>query len=177
MGIILEMGTLPRHNHLAGSLFASMFELFKLGKVYILQEQCMLVIAGKKYSGNERLIDVNKLENPVAFRLEDINKLDFVQPDFLLFDRNIFVQNISTSKTSGIPDLIVEVWSESNDELERDMKKRIYSSSDMCEHWYIEQNSNIVDCWVGKKELPKQNIKHILKTLNGLEFDLRHLTL
>ena len=38
----MEMGTLPRHNHLASSFFAEVSGLFKMKMVYPLQENCLL---------------------------------------------------------------------------------------------------------------------------------------
>ena len=175
--LVIEMGALPRHNHLVGSFLISIGELFKQKKVYPLMENCMLCFGGNRWSEEPILIDVELIGNMILFRTEVINKLDFVQPDFLLFQKNQYVQNEITSKTAGVPDLIVEVWSESNSQLERDFKKKLYSSNPKCEHWYLEQNSNLVECWLGKTRLANQNLKNVLCTKNNLQFDLKHLAL
>ena len=138
-----EMGTLPRHNHLASSFFSEVFHLFKKKQVYPLQENCLLCFAGRRYSCDERLILVEDIQDIKTFRLEIIDKLDYVQPGFLMFMENRFAQNSSTSKTAGVPDLVVEIWSDSNSAEERDFKKRLYSSSPRCEHWYLTQNANL----------------------------------
>ena len=167
---LLRMGTYPRHNHLVSSFFVEVGHLFKKKEVYPLQENCFLVHYGKKYSGEERLVDALALSD-----LTVIDELGVIQPDFLLFQHNKFVQSGSTLRTAGIPDLVVEVWSKSNDNLEREMKFRIYSSSPICEHWYLTQDSNIVECFKGTKALTNQNLTHILRSTSGLEFDLTHL--
>ena len=172
MDNLLRMGTYPRHNHLASSFFSDIFHLFKKKIVYPLQENCYLAFHGKKYSGDERLIDASEILD-----LDLLEELDVIQPDFLVFKDNPFIQSKSTFKTAGIPDLVVEIWSKSNDRLEKEMKFRIYSSSDLCEHWYLTQDSNDVECYIGKKKLPNQTISAKLITRSGLEFDLTHLAL
>ena len=172
---VMEMGTLPRHNHIAMSLSYSVFDLFKKKKLYPLQENCMLCFQGKRYSGNESLIDTDMIENKEVYIYEYINKLDFVQPDFLFFAKNPFLQNESTSKTIGIPDLVVEIWSESNSVAERDFKKRLYATSDKCEFWEIVQETGKVSAYCGKKFSWEDSLVNVLYTKNGLTFDLRHL--
>ena len=167
---LLRMGTYPRHNHLVSSFFVEVGHLFKKKKVYPLQENCFLVHFGKKYSGEERLVDASAVPD-----LTVLDELEVVQPDFLLFQRNKFVQTSSTLRTAGIPDLVVEVWSKSNDKYEREMKFRIYSSSPMCEHWYLTQDSNVVECFKGTCALPSQDLSRVLKSTGGLEFDLTHM--
>lgn len=169
---LLRMGTLPRHNHLVSTFFGNIFSLFQKKELYPLQENCYLVLYGKKYSNDERLVDPNTLSD-----ISILEELDVIQPDFLLFQHNPYVQSPSTMRTAGIPDLVVEVWSKSNDSLERDMKFRIYASHPGCEHWYVEQDSNVVKCFKGKDPLPDQNLKDMLRTTTGLEFDLTHLAL
>lgn len=169
---MLRMGTLPRHNHLVSTFFGNIFPLFQKKMLYPLQENCYLVLYGKKYSNDERLVDPSTISD-----VSILEELDVVQPDFLLFHKNPYVQSPSTLRTAGIPDLVVEVWSKSNDQLERNMKFRIYSSHPDCEHWYMEQDSNIVKCYKGKNPLPDQDLKEILITTNGLNFNLTHLAL
>ena len=73
--------------------------------------------------------------------------------------------------------MIVEVWSESNTVEEREWKFNLYSSSDETEHWYVDQDSNTVKCYFWHNELPDQCLTRILRTQDGIEFDLRHLAL
>ena len=175
MSYIIEMGTLTRHNNLSSSFLPNIWDLFRNKEVFALQENCMLCFNGRRYSGLEELIDLDKIEDLTTFKLEIINKLDFVQPDFFMYYKNRYIQNKSTSKTAGVPDLVVEVWSESNSFEERKFKKSLYGSSDKCEFWEIEQDSNYLKAHLGTKELWEKSIDSLIYSQNGLCFDLRHL--
>ena len=171
--------TFPRHGHLVTGFFPNVWEMFKKKELYHLQEEQILAFNGKKYSGEEQLIDITLLDEIDKTRLvrSGIDTLDFVQPDFLYFKNNVFLQSTNLLRTIGVPDLIIEVWSDNNYEHERDMKFRLYSSSPKCEHWYLSQDSNIVQCYIGRQELIPQSLKNILVTLDNIAFDLRHLAL
>jgi len=45
------------------------------------------------------------------------------------------------------------------------------------EHWYIEQNSNEIICYLGSSRIENQTLSDILVTRNGLKFDLRYLAI
>ena len=172
-----NMAALPRHGHIVSTFFANIFSLFKEKKVYALQEQHALVFYGKKWSKEERLVDVSALENAGEFKSLVIDELDFVQPDFMMFKDNPFLQSANTLKTAGVPDLVVEVWSRSNTHEERGMKHSLYSSHGKCEHWYLTHDSNKVECWLGKSEMKPQALTDVLVTRHGIEFDLRYLAI
>ena len=74
---------------------------------------------------------------------KDINYFYTVQPDLMLFKENDWVVNDFETRYAGCPDLILEVWSEANDELYRNFKKNLYKTSNTTEHWYITQDSNL----------------------------------
>jgi Uma2 family endonuclease len=148
-------------------------------EVDILTSECALAHWGSKRKSGElcRLIDIDVLEDAGHFTKSTINHLEYVQPDFVLFKNNPFVVNEFETVTAGCPDLIVEIWSESNSKLEKEFKFNLYSSSDKTEHWYIEQGSNNVACFIGKEILPTQSLLNILKTNNGIEFDLQKMAI
>ena len=175
----LQLMTTVRHNRLIMNLFPNILDLFKRGEIYPFQEQCGLVLFGTKFAGDETLVDVSLLPECDRARLlkSGIDELQYVQPDFLYFKQNKFLQNYSATRIAGVPDLVIEVWSNSNYEYEREMKFRLYSSSPKCEHWYLSQDSNDVQCYVGRQELPRQSLCNTLVTLDALTFDLRHLAL
>ena len=172
-----KMATFPRHGHLVTAFFPNILHLFKNKQIYYLQEEQILVFKGKKYSGEEELIDPIEISDIETYIEQVVDLLDFVQPDFLFFKKNKFKQTKNTLKTIGVPDLVVEVWSQSNDEHEREMKFRLYSSKENCEHWYLTQTSNEVACYMGKTKLPTQYLTDILKTNDGITFDLRYLAM
>jgi len=93
------------------------------------------------------------------------------------FSTNKFIINDNETRIAGFPNLIVEVWAKSNSDVDKEFLKYLYSTSDETEHWYIEQDSNIVECWYGDKRIEDKNLKDILKTKDGIEFDLRYLKL
>ena len=109
--------------------------------------------------------------------LQAIDTLDFVQPDFMLFQKNPFITNKSEWKIVGQPDLIVEIWSASNIEREINAKKALYSTGSETEHWYIHQDNNVIECWFGEERLEDKSMTDKLLTKGGIEFDLRKLAL
>jgi len=108
---------------------------------------------------------------------ETINLLALTTPDYMHFSTNQFIINDNETRIAGFPNLVVEVWSKSNSDIDKEFLKYLYSTSDEIEHWYIEQDSNTVECWYGDKRTDDKNLKDILKTRDGIEFDLRYLKL
>ena len=142
MSDTMFMGTSARHNRLLAEAYrrlANYFEdLIIQNKVLILLEQVALCYYGEfKESELVKLIDI------ADFNIAHLNDLHTVQPDLMLFDKNAWVTNESCTRYAGKPDLIIEVWSNSNDEAHRKFKKYLYNSSDITEHWYLTQDSNI----------------------------------
>jgi hypothetical protein len=121
---------------------------------------------------NLSLVDIQRLEN-----LDILNNLYYVEPDFMLFQNNKYIVNDKRTRIAGYPDLAVEIWSDSNTQVDKEEKFLIYSSSSKTEHWYIEQDNNEVKCYLGHNQLQAQSLIFPLKTQNGLEFDLTHLAL
>jgi Uma2 family endonuclease len=151
------------------------FSRVETGEIYASQEQCSLVFYGtKKSSDNFRLIDVEAIVDVERF-LENITELEHVEPDLIVFKDNLYLENKKQTRTAGQPDLIVEVWSESNAANDRAFLQNLYATSEITEHWYIEQDSNKVKCYIGTKQLPDQYLTNVLITQKGMEFDLRYL--
>ena len=118
------------------------------------------------------LVDVAGLDDFDAFRRRVINDLNTVEPDIMFFKDSKFVENETQTRVAGRPDLIVEVWSPSNTLYDKQRKFDIYSTSDITEHWYVEQDSNLVVCYIGKMKLPSQCLGDVLATQKGLKLDL-----
>ena len=145
-------------------------------EAYALHEEGALVHWGfKGKSDFKKLVDIFDIIDTDEFTKITINELDYVQPDFILFKKNRYLCNERETKIAGCPDLIVEVWSESNSKEERKFKFDLYSNSSIVEHWYIEQNSNTVECYLGNDRLDNQYLSNVLVTRGLLEFDLRYL--
>lgn len=171
----MPMATTDRHNRFVATFMNRIFARIESGEVHALQEQCPLVYFGTKDlpTGFE-LVDVEAIGDKERF-LDNITELEYVNPDFMLFFDNPYMKNKKGTRTAGQPDLIVEIWSDSNTENDRAFLRQLYASSPVTEHWYIEQDSNIVRCHMAKKQLPDQYLTNVLVTRKGFEFDLRYL--
>jgi hypothetical protein len=179
MDNIMPMATTGRHTRLTGTFFGRILDLLEKKEVYVLQEENALVHWGRKAKNDDfkYLVDVSDIEDVDDFLKITINELDYVQPDFLLFKKNKYLHNERETRIAGYPDLIVEVWSRDNSKSEREFKLDLYSSSPITEHWYIEQDSNEVVCYLGRGRIEDQSLNDILVTCGGLEFDLRYLAI
>ena len=178
MGIIMPMPTTIRHNKITMTISSAVINLLRKNEVHALQEECALVHWGcQKEAKFISLIDIKEIEDISDFTKITINELDYVQPDFVLFKNNSYLCNERETRTAGCPDLIVEVWSESNSKAEREFKLDLYSSSPITEHWYIEQDANEVICHFGGNKIENQSLTDILVTRDGLKFDLRYLAI
>ena len=174
----MQMATTDRHNDMISTFIGDILPLKRKKQIYALQSDCALVHWGeKKESANLALVNISEIEDTVKFIDSTIEYLEYIQPDFMLFKDNPYMKNSKGLRTAGQPDLIVEVWSESNSKAERELKWNLYSTSDITEHWYIEQDLNKVKCYMGSGQLPDQYLTNILKTQRGLEFDLRYLAI
>ena len=126
---------------------------------------------------NISLVDIEDICDIEKFKSATINDLANIVPDIILFTTNGFVENISETRVAGFPNLVIEVWSESNTLFDRQKKFDIYKTGVNTEHWYIEQNSNIIKCFMGKHQLEDKNMKDVLHTQEGIQMDIRHLAL
>ena len=172
--MILEMGTTARHHNILQEIYWKIRTFLNNMPVNIFVEQLNLC-----YMGERKELDSIELLDAKNTKLDDdtINRLYVVQPDIMLFHFNTFYTNKIETRFVGRPDLLIEVWSDSNSDRDKLFKKKLYSTSDITEHWYIEQNSNEVECWLGQNQLKEQNLHDKLVTKAGIEIDLRHLAL
>ena len=172
----MPMSTTDRHNDMISTFVGDVLPLKRKKEIYALQSDCALVHWGeKKEPANLALVNISEISDIAKFKDCTIEYLEYVQPDFMLFKDNPYLKNSKGLRTAGQPDLIVEIWSESNSKTERELKRNLYSTSDITEHWYIEQESNEIECCLGKEQLPYQYLTDVLRTQHGLEFDLRYL--
>lgn len=177
MDIYMPMATTDRHNKFVATLMNRIFNRVENGEVHALQEQCPLVYLGTKdLPVGFELVDVKNIKNTEKF-LDNITELEYINPDFMLFEDNPYMKNKKGTRTAGQPDLIVEIWSDSNTDNNRAFLKELYSTSSVTEHWYIEQDSNNVQCYIGKERLSDQFLTDVLITQKGIKFDLRYLAI
>jgi len=174
----MQMGTTGRHNDFVTSFIGELFGLIKKKEVYAKHEEFPLAFFGtRKEPLGTMLVDIGSIGDVKRFAENTINLLETVQPDFMLFRHNPYIVNRYDTKIAGQPDLLIEIWSEGNPQQERSFKKELYKTSPVSEHWYIDQDLNKVECYLGKNQLPDQCLTAILRTKKGLEFDLRHLAI
>ena len=176
MGYIYEMGDSLRHSDLIAEIyrkFTNAYEALYLSKtIRPLKDNVSLCYIGKR-SENE-LVRLISAEKAMKENL-DLNLLSTIEPDFTLFYKNRYLTNQANTRVIGIPDLVVEVWSKSNTDDDKTFKKHLYSFAK--ESWFIEQESNIVECWARNKRIKDQSLEKTLLTSDNLQIDLRHLAL
>jgi len=179
MDMIMPMSTTRRHNKIINEFVRKISGVDNFDEIDMLTSECALAHWGSKRKSNEIccLVDIELLENIEHFKKSTINHLEYVQPDFILFRNNRFVANEFETITAGCPDLIIEIWSEGNSNIEKRFKFDLYSSGAKTEHWYIEQGLNKVTCFYGTEKLPEQSLLNILGTSNGIKFDLRKMAI
>ena len=176
MDNIFEMGTTKRHGQTIGAFFSEVWGKIKAKELLVIPDSCSLVYSGEKIEpGLINLIDAAAVENAEYFKEHIINNLKYVQPDFMLFKNNTYIENDKETRIAGYPDLIVEVWSEDNSDKDRAFKKYLYSTSPVTEHWYVEQDTNIIECYYGEERIDDKNLADILVSKEGIKFDLRYL--
>ena len=167
------MGDTERHLDLVGEFYRS-FKNLLFGR-----SDCKLFTDGAAivYFGKKRLPDGVELKPASDYIGLNLTEFSWVEPDFTLFAKNPYISNSEKTRFAGQPDLVVEIWSKSNDEFHKNFHKYLYSTSPVTEHWYLEQDSNEVECWFGEKKINSQNLSRPLVTQSGLKIDLSHLAL
>ncbi|MCL1989182.1 MAG: Uma2 family endonuclease [Firmicutes bacterium] len=174
---ITTMSNKPRHGRLVsgfvGGIFTQHDTLIRQGNLEIFHENIRLCYLGNLILDFDglRLYDLDN-EN---YHEEEYDVAEYVMPDFLLFHENKFIEQ--NSQLYGSPDLIVEVWSKGNTKLHRKFKQHLYSKSPKTEHWYLTQDSNQVERYLGDKKLEDLSLLNPLRTQNGIEFDLTYLAI
>ena len=178
MDVYMPMSTTARHNRISMTFSGTVLDLLRRNEVYALSEECSLVYWGKKTEpANISLVNILEIEDITQFTESIIEDLYYVQPDFMLFKHNPYVENKRQTRTAGCPDLIVEIWSEGNTKNDRAFLQNLYATSNITEHWYIDQDSNDVTCYFGRNRIENQSLTNILVTRSELNFDLRYLAI
>ena len=176
MDNILQMSATKRHGLITKLLNSATVNLLFNDELIDFSESVSLVYYGTKKSLDScRLITAEELEEELTDDI--IYELNYVVPDYMYFKKNKYIINKRETRVAGCPDLIIEVWSDSNILDDRGFKKYLYATGEMTEQWYIEQNSNVIECYYGTKRLDDKNLNDVLVSRDGVEFDLRRLKL
>jgi len=113
MDAFMQMATTTRHNRLINTFIGDVLALSRKREIYALQSDCALVYWGQQKEPQlAELIDISKISDVEKFLNLEIEYLDYVQPDFMFFKNNLFLENGKKLRIAGQPDLIVEIWSE-----------------------------------------------------------------
>ncbi|MCL1997512.1 MAG: Uma2 family endonuclease [Turicibacter sp.] len=172
----LDMANHPRHGDIIGRLSAMLSHAYlpeildNRMKYYL--ENYALAYEGNHLQPNYAIAPKLYNVNHETIAAEILQESRYIQPDFMLFHRNKFQSSDATYKIAGCPDLIVEVWSNSNTKQERELLSNLYSTSEATEFWQIEQEDNVVVCSMGSRKLQEQSLTRPLHTQAGLVLDL-----
>ena len=103
---------------------------------------------------------------------------DIVQPDILVvLQRN--AQMVSAKRIRGVPDLIIEILSDSNPDHDRVLKLEMYQRVGVPEYWIVDPEEEFVEAYVlaeGRLKLVDTHRKSIqIVTMPGFEIDLNQV--
>ena len=167
---IMTMGTTRRHMKILD--WFSGFAIKEQEKDYFVygREQIALV---ENYGA---LIDVSELTDEKRQKVRNVmGKMKYTYPDFMIFKHNPVIINDQDTRYAGIPDLIIEVWSRTNSNEEKEQKRKLYRTS-KSEFWEINQDSPKVICWAKDGTKYEQFMNKPLVTPWKEEFDLTDLS-
>jgi len=124
-----------------------------------------------------KLIDLASLDRFQVQKVEDsINFFKIVYPDYYVFKDNPYLTNLKKTRFVGIPDLIIEVWSEDNTEKEKEAKRHLFQTG-KSEFWELEQDSMMIRCWRKDGSSYQQFLDQPIKLPWGEESDWSLLAL
>ncbi|MCL1987620.1 MAG: Uma2 family endonuclease [Firmicutes bacterium] len=168
----LSMAVKERHRDLTDALYEEIYLALNMKRPYLKKENLGLAYSGERVSTSMCLLSADS-----DISAEGIDELFNVTPDIALFHKNSYRLGERTVNVIGYPDLVIEVWSTGNSDSDRALKRHLYSTSPITEHWYLTQTSNRIECWLGAEQQKNKSLKKILTTTNGLTLDLRDLAL
>ncbi|MCL1987899.1 MAG: Uma2 family endonuclease [Firmicutes bacterium] len=172
-----EMSVSRRHDDILTDLLGELYVAGYKKSSHFSKEGRDLVYNDNFADNTAKLIDISKLTDINYFKNKSISSLEYVVPDFILFKENEYIENKKGTRTAGRPDLVVEVWSDGNDDIDILNKQNLYASSPVTEFWQIEQDSNIVKRSIGKTQLKSLSLTEDLYTESGITVNISHLAL
>lgn len=103
-----------------------------------------------------------------------LSKYDIVQPDIIFVSKEN-ARIVTELNIQGTPDLVVEILSPSNKEIDLLLKKKLYAASGIKEYWITDPAKKSVKLFhLGKKGYEEVKTGNTLKSLvlKGLEIDI-----
>jgi Uma2 family endonuclease len=103
---------------------------------------------------------------------------DIVQPDLLVvLQKNLRI--VSTKRIRGVPDLIIEILSDSNPDYDRVLKLEMYQRVGVPEYWIVDPEEEFVEAYVlaeGRLKLVNTYRETIqVATMSGIKVDLNQV--
>lgn len=99
----------------------------------------------------------------------ELSEVDIVQPDLIVIleaNRRI----VTPKKVKGVPDLVVEILSESTSPRDRGIKLELYRRSRVPEYWIVDPDEHILEQYVLEGEAYRCVARHSAAvTFGGLE--------
>ena len=126
---IFNFGDVHRHTFFIGFLYSRYLQKYEddnILKTHIpFKDNTTLC-----FKGNRRGVShLARLYSSTEFETYPENlDLNTIEPDFMLFRNNKFLRNENHMRLIGQPDLVVEIWSKSNELDERNFKRHLYST-------------------------------------------------
>ena len=108
----------------------------------------------------------------------ELSPHDIVQPDLLVvLQKNLRI--VSTKRIRGVPDLIIEILSDSNPDHDRVLKLEMYQRAGLPEYWIVDPEEEFVEAYVlaeGRLKLVGTHRESIqVATMSGFEVDLKQV--
>jgi len=90
----MEMGTLGRHNEIITEIVGKLFSLIEQRReIRMWHENYPLVYWGKRTEMDTlSLVDISQIEDIESFKENVMTVLRRVEPDFMLFDKNAYIE-------------------------------------------------------------------------------------
>ena len=163
------MGTTKRHLDILDIITSNFLNNNRKNKnIEYGREQIALV------KNHEKLIDIASLTDEQKDKLElYMNTMKIIQPDFFVFKNNPYLTNNKVTRYVGVPDLIIEVWSETNKEEDKSKLRELYISSGSV-FWEIDQDNPLITCWENGR-MSQHSLRDPIKTPWGQVLDLTDL--
>jgi len=89
-------------------------------------------------------IELNGLGEVICAPIDvQLSETDVVQPDLVVVLKENRI--ITTTKIKGVPELVVEILSNSTLDYDRQLKKQLYEQAGIPEYWIVDPDNQIVD--------------------------------
>ena len=171
--VLMGMGTTKMHRKITKRIANQLLYLESHNKE-VIKEDCDLTYYGKRSEGGY-LVDISQIADVQNFVDNVITQLNTVNPDIMLISDEKIIYSKNGVRVAGFPDLVVEVWSDSNTPYEINFKKTLYSTAPTTEQWYINQDSPVFERYIGEEKLTALDLREIVHTKDGYAIDLREL--